>query len=105
MPGLHSVQGAGLAGAPGVENTMTDESSAGTAKKPSKPKQARETQLRKLLCRKSGATIAQIRNALGWQPHTARAAISRLRKVGAEIERQDSDKGSVYRLVADGSRK
>lgn len=85
---------------------MTGKSSAGTAKKPAKikPKQTRETQLRRLLARKSGATIAQIRNALGWQPHTARAAISRLRKAGTAVERQDSDKGSVYRIVADGSR-
>ena len=65
-----------------------------------KPKQTREEQLRKLLTRKSRATIAQIQNALGWQPHTARAAISRLRKAGAEIERQVSDKGSVYRIVS-----
>ncbi|MEM9710314.1 MAG: DUF3489 domain-containing protein [Pseudomonadota bacterium] len=86
---------------------MTDNTSAGTAKKPSKPKPkpTRTTQLRKLLCRKSGATIAQIQNALGWQPHTARAAISRLRKTGTVVERQVNDRGSVYRIFTDGSRK
>lgn len=85
---------------------MTDEVKTGTATKQSKrkPKQTRETQLRKLLARKSGATLAQIRNALGWQPHTARAAISRLRKAGTEIERQDCDKGSVYRIVVPGAK-
>ncbi len=87
---------------------MTHEAKTGTATKRSKPKpkpkQTRETQLRKLLARKSGATLAQIRNALGWQPHTARAAISRLRKAGAEIERRDSDKGSVYRIVGPGAK-
>ena len=65
-----------------------------------KSKQTREEQLRKLLTRKSGATIAQIQKTMGWQPHTARAAISRLRKSGSEIERQISDKGSVYRVVS-----
>ena len=86
---------------------LTNEPNTATAKKPAKPKlkQTREVHLRKLLNRKSGATIAQIQKALGWQPHTARASISRLRKAGVGIERQDSDKGSVYRIVTDGSRK
>lgn len=71
--------------------------------KPNKP--TRDDQLRKLLSRKAGASIPHIQNTFDWQPHTARAAISRLRKGGAEIERQDSDKGSIYRIVVAGSRK
>ena len=79
---------------------MTKETNAGTTKpSKSKPMLTRESQLRKLLSRKSGATTFQIQKALGWQPHTARAAISRLRKTGAEIERYVSDKGSVYRVI------
>lgn len=80
---------------------MTNETNAGTTAKPSKPKSkpTRETQLRKLLDRKSGASIPQIQKTFGWQSHTARAAISRLRKTGVEIERQDGSKGSVYRVV------
>ena len=85
---------------------MKNESNAVSAGTPTKakPKPTRETQLRRLLARKSGATIAQIQKAMGWQPHTARAAISRLRKTGTAIERQDSDKGSVYRIVATGAK-
>ncbi|MEJ2000541.1 MAG: DUF3489 domain-containing protein [Maritimibacter sp.] len=62
-------------------------------------KSTRATQLRKLLARKNGATIAQLQKVFNWQPHTARAAISSLRKAGAVIERTDSPKGSVYRIA------
>jgi len=62
-------------------------------------KPARQAQLRKLLVRKSGASIAQIRQAFSWQPHTVRAAISAQRKAGCKITRTDTDKGSVYRIV------
>ena len=78
-----------------------------TAKSGSRAASARKTptrqaQLRKLLPRKSGVTIAQIEKTFGWQPRTARAAISALRKVGCAIDRVDSDKGSVYRIVPEG---
>ncbi|SHK15769.1 Protein of unknown function [Shimia gijangensis] len=59
----------------------------------------RPVQLRKLLTRKSGATIVQIQRAFGWQPHTARAAISGLRKLGEIIERSETPRGPVYRIV------
>lgn len=68
-------------------------------RKPKPSKSTRDDQLRKLLSRKTGVSIAQIQKSFGWQPHTARAAISRLRKSGLMVERQDSDKGSVYRVV------
>ncbi len=63
-------------------------------KKPTRP-----VQLRKLLARKSGATIAQIQKAFGWRPHTARAAISGLRNAGDVVDRTETDKGSVYRIA------
>lgn len=66
-----------------------------------KAKPKRQEQLSKLLKRKSGATILQIQSAFGWQPHTARAALSTLRKAGTAIERSDTDKGSVYRIVSE----
>ncbi|MEO1537321.1 MAG: DUF3489 domain-containing protein [Pseudomonadota bacterium] len=77
--------------------------SDGRTRKAGKPdpvakKPTRHTQLRKLLARKSGASIAQIQKAFGWQPHTARAAISAQRKAGCEITRSDTEKGSVYRI-------
>lgn len=65
-------------------------------------KLTRQEQLTKLLNRKSGASITRIQKAFGWQPHTARAAISTLRKGGTLIERIDTDKGAVYRAVTEG---
>ena len=66
---------------------------------PSGAKAPRSVQLHKLLTRKSGVTLAQLQKTFGWQPHTARAASSAQRKAGYQIERKDSDKGSVYRVV------
>lgn len=70
--------------------------------KAGKAKRTRQEQLARLLNRKSGASIAQIQKAFGWQPHTARAAISTLRKAGTGIERCDTDKGVVYRIADKG---
>lgn len=62
----------------------------------------RQDALSHLLARKSGATIVQIQKVFGWQPHTARAAISAQRKAGHVVERSDTDKGSVYRIIKSG---
>ncbi|MDB4254609.1 DUF3489 domain-containing protein [Yoonia sp.] len=71
---------------------------AQTARRP----QTRHEQLRRLLSRKSGATITQIQKAFVWKPHTARAAISALRKAGSRVERIATEKGSVYRIADRG---
>lgn len=63
----------------------------------SKSKKAR---LVGFLERPRGATIGQLQKALGWQPHTIRAAISRLRKDGAEITLDRSGKTPTYRIDA-----
>ncbi len=67
-----------------------------------KPKPVAKTKtdvLRKLLLRPKGATVAQIQNCLIWQPHTVRAAISRLRKSGVVIELDQSGKVARYRAM------
>ncbi len=57
--------------------------------------------LRRLLSRRNGATVEQIQKQLGWQPHTVRAAISRLRSSGLSIDLDRSGTGKVarYRVV------
>ncbi|MEM6657109.1 MAG: DUF3489 domain-containing protein [Pseudomonadota bacterium] len=62
-------------------------------------KLTRQMQLHKMLTRKSGVTIAQLQKTLGWEPHTARAAISLQRKAGCVVERIKTEQGSVYRIV------
>ena len=53
-----------------------------------------------LLARKRGAGIEELASAVGWLPHTTRAALTGLRKRGYTIERERSEKGgSVYRIV------
>ncbi|WP_424831400.1 DUF3489 domain-containing protein [Ruegeria sp.] len=84
---------------------MTTSSDTEIKTSPSKPARnnlTRQQQLQKLLSHKSGATIAQIQKAFDWQPHSARAAISVMRKAGHTIERSGSDKGTMYRIVKGG---
>ncbi|GGL50726.1 DUF3489 domain-containing protein [Wenxinia marina] len=62
-------------------------------------------QVRDLLTRPEGATLADLCAATGWQPHSARAALSRLRKDGTAIERTAGESGaaSIYRIAAAGA--
>ena len=55
----------------------------------------------KLISRKSGATIEQIEKATNWQPHTIRAAISRLRKRDMTVLLTEAPKGGkAYKATA-----
>ena len=56
--------------------------------------------MRRLLSRRNGATVAQIQKCLIWQPHTVRAAISRLRTSGVTIELDRSGKVARYRAMS-----
>lgn len=66
-------------------------------------KQTKADKVRKLLARPSGATLDAICKATGWQPHSARAALSGLRKAGCLIERETGTgkSGSVYRITCE----
>lgn len=50
-----------------------------------------------LLGREEGATLEELVKTTGWQVHTARAALTGLKKRGYEIERRKRDDASVYR--------
>ena len=60
---------------------------------------SKKAQLEGLLARPRGATMVQIEKNLGWQPHTIRAAISRLRKDGAEVSLDRSGRTPSYRII------
>ena len=66
----------------------------------SKPKTSKKAQLEAMLRRPRGATQKQLEKGLDWQPHTVRAAISRLRKSGVGVVLDQSTKTAAYRIDA-----
>ena len=59
----------------------------------------KHARLVELLMADDGATITALRDALGWQSHSVRAAITGLRKRGFQVERQLEDGTSRYRIA------
>ena len=56
----------------------------------------------KLLSRKAGATLVNLTQATGWQPHSARAHLTGLRKQGTVILREKRKDGTTcWRIAAD----
>lgn len=81
-----------------TENNKRTGSSSKTVRRRTK-----KTQLIGMLSHKDGSTISAISEALGWQPHTTRAAITGLRKSGHHVETAkpaNGGTGLIYRIVA-----
>jgi predicted ArsR family transcriptional regulator len=54
-----------------------------------------------LLGRAKGASLDEICKATSWQPHSARAFLTGLRKKGLVLVReQGADEGTVYRIIS-----
>ena len=53
-----------------------------------------------LLQRAEGAALSEITAATGWQKHTARAALTGLKKKGHSIKRAKTDDGSRYLIIS-----
>jgi hypothetical protein len=64
----------------------------------SKPR-SKTALLAEMLSRESGATLDQMVDATGWQPHTTRAALTGLRKTGRGVTSEKADGLRVYRLA------
>jgi DNA-binding MarR family transcriptional regulator len=60
---------------------------------------AKIVQVVALLKRSEGASLAEIIAITGWQPHSARAALTGLRKKGHLIERSKRDDTGCWRIV------
>ena len=74
---------------------------------PNTPKETKSTAIQRLLTRKSGATVASLQKATGWQAHSVRAVLSTLRKSGYIIDKvpPKTDNGAVvYRITGAPSR-
>jgi len=85
----------------GVQATVSTDELAAVQLGRSAPRQGSKLSIViDLLARKRGAGIEELTSAVGWLPHTTRAALTALRKRGYVIERERSEKGgSVYRIV------
>lgn len=61
----------------------------------------RQDQLLAQLSRKAGTDVPTLCKTFGWQPHTARAALSALRKAGHDVITDPASNGkpSRYRVV------
>lgn len=61
-----------------------------------------------MLERSEGASILQLVDSTGWQPHTCRAFLTGLRKQGRSLEKAKGEDGvTLYRLIglSDGSQR
>ena len=62
---------------------------------------SKQGQLIAMLSRENGASIVEIATALGWLPHTTRAALTGLRHKGYELGREiNGERGGIYRVTA-----
>jgi len=73
---------------------MAREPKAGAAAEPSPKRPSKSAAVLAMLQRPEGATLDQLVIATGWLPHTARAALTRLKKKGHEIT-SDKPAGGV----------
>lgn len=66
------------------------------------PRVTKGTLILELLGRGEGASLSELVAATGWLPHTARAALSRLRSSGKSLAKSQREGGTtVYRIVPD----
>lgn len=84
---------------PGLASPSVDRPSDSVTS-PTAPRETKIGKVVELLKRKQGATLDQIVTATGWQPHTARAAMTGLKKKGHTIERTAVDGVSLYRITS-----
>ncbi len=69
------------------------------ASSPASQRPSKAATVRKLLSRAKGASIAELRQSTGWQPHSIRAYLSGLRKKGFVLVReQHGESGTLYRI-------
>lgn len=64
--------------------------------------ESKKDRLISMLSCDGGTTVAEASSALGWQPHTTRAAITGLRKAGHKVDTakpEDGDSGLIYRIA------
>jgi DNA-binding MarR family transcriptional regulator len=77
-----------------------------TAVKARAPRATKQDELIALLGCKTGHYVDDLSRALGWQPHTTRAALTRLRQSGHRLEKlqpAEGERRARYRLAGEAS--
>jgi hypothetical protein len=94
-----TVAGLRAIGVPALESALGDDQAAATREqKPPRPG-SKLAKLITMLMQPGGRSIDELSEALGWEVHTVRAAITGLRKGGHVIVRAKNDAGvSLYRI-------
>jgi hypothetical protein len=90
--------------APADEPAAAEAGGVAEPRRPRSREGTKEALLIALLRRPEGATVAQVIEATGWQPHTVRGAISGAlkKKRGLEVTSEKGEGGErVYRIAAD----
>ena len=72
---------------------MTNRKSTRATPKP-KTKTSKTDQLKSLLAKPDGMTVEALSTKLSWQTHTTRAALTRLKQAGLEVEKLEPTDGS-----------
>jgi hypothetical protein len=82
-----------------AQEAEANEAPLGTAE--AKPRRRTKASiLQQMVAGPEGATLAALTQATGWQAHTVRSALTRLRQAGHRVERSRSDEGgTVYRTI------
>lgn len=92
--------------APAEEAPAAEPEAPAEVEAPTPPKAKREGSkqacMMAMLAAPEGATVAEVAEAMGWLPHTTRAAISvKARKAGATLTTEKVEgRGRVYRIAA-----
>jgi hypothetical protein len=74
---------------------MTDQTTQAAEEPAARPATTKAATVQKLLCRNKGATLPEITNTTSWQPHSARAFLTGLRKKGLKLIRECRPNGDT----------
>ena len=85
-----------------TENSPPRTRKARTSAPVSATPKTKKDQFVDLLRAKAGTDVKALSDALGWQPHTVRAALTGLRKAGVAVEKMPAREGELtrYRINA-----
>ncbi len=84
-----------------MTDILTEEPAAPGVAIANRPTLTKAATVTKLLSRNRGATLAEVMTATSWQPHSARAFLSGLRKKGKMLIKEARKDGeTAYRMEA-----